>query len=64
MHKLPTQNPILAQFISGSPDLRYLASAFVATLNDKHDPRLTFIAAPTVNSKTAEHLCTKVSVWR
>lgn len=46
-------NPILAQFISGSPDLRYLASAFVATLNDKHDPRLTFIAAPTVNSKNS-----------
>lgn len=44
-------HPILAQFISGSPDLRYLASAFVATLNNKKDPRLTLIAAPSANSK-------------
>lgn len=46
-------HPILAQFISGSPDLRYLASAFVNTLNNKKDPRLPFIAAPTVNSKNS-----------
>ncbi|WP_212005500.1 SusD/RagB family nutrient-binding outer membrane lipoprotein [Chitinophaga sp. HK235] len=46
-------HPILAQFITGSPDLRYLASAFVSTLNNKKDPRLTLIAAPTVNSKNS-----------
>lgn len=44
-------NPVLQQIITGSADLRYLASALVATLNAKNDPRLTLIAAPTVNSQ-------------
>lgn len=46
-------NPVLQQILTGSPDLRYLASALVKTLTDKNDPRLTMIAAPTINSQKA-----------
>ncbi|MGX5816584.1 SusD/RagB family nutrient-binding outer membrane lipoprotein [Chitinophaga lutea] len=46
-------HPITQQFISGSSDLRYLASALVTTLKTKNDPRLPMIAAPTVNSVKA-----------
>jgi len=46
-------HPVLQQFIAGSPDLRYLASALVTTLKSKNDPRLPMIAAPTVNSVKA-----------
>lgn len=46
-------HPVLQQFISGSSDLRYLASALVATLKAKKDPRLPLLAEPTVTSKAA-----------
>lgn len=46
-------HPILQQFIGGSSDLRYLADALVRTLKSKNDPRLSMIAAPTVNSVKA-----------
>lgn len=46
-------HPILNQFTNGSPDLRYLAAAFVGTLNAKKDPRLPLIAEATVTSKNA-----------
>jgi hypothetical protein len=46
-------HPILQQFIGGSIDLRYLASAFVNTLKAKNDPRLPLIAEATANSKKA-----------
>jgi hypothetical protein len=46
-------HPILYQYTNGSPDLRYLAAAFVGTLNSKNDPRLPLIAEATVTSKAA-----------
>ncbi len=46
-------NPVLLQFVGGSPDLRYLAEALVSTLVNTNDPRLTYIAAPTASSVKA-----------
>lgn len=43
-------NPMLNQYLRGSADLRYLASALVDKLNELEDPRLSLLAAPTVTS--------------
>jgi hypothetical protein len=43
-------HPILNQFLGGSPDLKYLADAFVSKLVSTNDPRLPRIVQPTVNS--------------
>lgn len=43
-------HPTLSQYTAGSPDLQYLAKAFVDKLNLLKDPRLTLIVAPTANS--------------
>lgn len=43
-------HPTLSQYTAGSPDLQYLAKAFVDKLNTLKDPRLTLIVAPTANS--------------
>lgn len=46
-------HPILNHFLAGSPDLKYLAEAFVARLVATNDPRLPRIAQPSVNSVKA-----------
>lgn len=46
-------HPILNHFLAGSPDLKYLAEAFVKQLVESNDPRLERIAQPTVNSVKA-----------
>ena len=46
-------NPTLRQFLTGSSDLRYLASALVEQLKAYGDPRLPLLAQPTVNSVKA-----------
>jgi len=46
-------NPMLRQFLTGSSDLRYLASALVSKLKAYNDPRLPLLAQPTVSSVTA-----------
>ncbi len=46
-------HPVLNQFLGGSPDLKYLADAFVARLVSTNDPRLPRIVQPTVNSVRA-----------
>ncbi len=46
-------HPILNHFLAGSPDLKYLAEAFVTRLVSTTDPRLPRIAQPTVNSVKA-----------
>lgn len=43
-------HPTLSQYTAGSPDLQYLAKAFVDKLNLLNDPRLKLIVAPTANS--------------
>ena len=43
-------HPTLSQYTAGSPDLQYLAKAFVDKLVTTKDPRLTLIAAPSANS--------------
>lgn len=43
-------HPTLNQYTAGSPDLQYLAKAFVDKLNALKDPRLTLLVAPTANS--------------
>lgn len=59
--KIPTYNnatnsnvhPLLNHFLAGSPDLKYLADAFVTKLVSTNDPRLPRIATPSVNSVKA-----------
>ncbi|MEO5681005.1 MAG: SusD/RagB family nutrient-binding outer membrane lipoprotein [Chitinophagaceae bacterium] len=46
-------HPVLNQFLGGSPDLKYLAEAFVTRLVSTNDPRLPRIVQPTVNSVKA-----------
>ncbi|MCW3081814.1 SusD/RagB family nutrient-binding outer membrane lipoprotein [Segetibacter sp.] len=46
-------HPLLNHFLAGSPDLKYLADAFVTKLVSTNDPRLPRIAQPTVNSVKA-----------
>jgi len=46
-------HPLLNHFLAGSPDLKYLADAFVTQLVSTNDPRLPRIAQPTVNSVKA-----------
>ena len=46
-------NPILGHFTGGSPDLKYLGETLVKKLVESNDPRLPFIADPTVNSVKA-----------
>lgn len=46
-------HPLLNHFLAGSPDLKYLAEAFVSKLVSTNDPRLPRIAQPTVNSVRA-----------
>jgi hypothetical protein len=46
-------HPILNHFLAGSPDLKYLADAFVNQLVTSNDPRLPRIAQPSVNSVKA-----------
>jgi len=46
-------HPILNHFLAGSPDLKYLADAFVTKLVSTNDPRLPRIAQPSVNSVKA-----------
>lgn len=46
-------HPVLNQFLAGSPDLKYLADAFVTQLVTTGDPRLPRIAQPSVNSVKA-----------
>ena len=46
-------HPILNHFLAGSPDLKYLADAFVNQLVATNDPRLPRIAQPSVNSVKA-----------
>jgi hypothetical protein len=46
-------HPVLNQFLGGSPDLKYLADAFVSKLVSINDPRLPRIVQPTVNSVRA-----------
>ncbi|MFA4866604.1 MAG: SusD/RagB family nutrient-binding outer membrane lipoprotein [Pedobacter sp.] len=43
-------NPMLRQFLTGSSDLRYLASALVDKLKAYNDPRLPLLAQLTVNN--------------
>jgi hypothetical protein len=43
-------NPMLRQFLTGSSDLRYLASALVDKLKAYSDPRLPLLAQLTVNN--------------
>ena len=46
-------HPLLNHFLAGSPDLKYLADAFVTQLGSTNDPRLPRIAQPSVNSVKA-----------
>lgn len=46
-------HPLLNHFLAGSPDLKYLADAFVTQLVTSNDPRLPRIAQPSVNSVKA-----------
>jgi hypothetical protein len=46
-------HPLLNHFLAGSPDLKYLADAFVTKLVSTNDPRLPRIAQPSVNSVKA-----------
>jgi hypothetical protein len=46
-------HPLLNHFLAGSPDLKYLADAFVTKLVTTNDPRLPRIAQPSVNSVKA-----------
>jgi hypothetical protein len=46
-------HPLLNHFLAGSPDLKYLADAFVTQLVSTSDPRLPRIAQPSVNSVKA-----------
>lgn len=46
-------HPLLNHFLVGSPDLKYLAEAFVTRLVSTSDPRLPRIVQPTVNSVKA-----------
>ncbi|CAG5018868.1 hypothetical protein DYBT9275_06087 [Dyadobacter sp. CECT 9275] len=46
-------HPVLNHFLAGSPDLKYLADAFVTKLVTTGDPRLPRIAQPSVNSVKA-----------
>ena len=46
-------HPVLNHFLAGSPDLKYLADAFVTQLVSTNDPRLPRIAQPSVNSVKA-----------
>ncbi|MBA2760460.1 MAG: SusD/RagB family nutrient-binding outer membrane lipoprotein, partial [Segetibacter sp.] len=46
-------HPLLNHFLAGSPDLKYLAEAFVTKLVSTNDPRLPRIAQPSVNSVKA-----------
>lgn len=46
-------HPVLNHFLAGSPDLKYLAEAFVTKLVSTNDPRLPRLAQPTVNSVRA-----------
>lgn len=46
-------HPLLNHFLTGSPDLKYLADAFVTRLVTTNDPRLPRIVQPTVNSVKA-----------
>ncbi|WP_138475468.1 SusD/RagB family nutrient-binding outer membrane lipoprotein [Dyadobacter bucti] len=46
-------HPVLNHFLAGSPDLKYLADAFVTKLVGSADPRLPRIAQPSVNSVKA-----------
>lgn len=43
-------HPVLNHFLTGSPDLKYLAEAFVTRLVTTSDPRLPRLVQPTVNS--------------
>jgi len=46
-------HPVLNQWLTGSPDLKYLAAPFVNQLVDTNDPRLAALVQPTVNSVKA-----------
>ncbi|MEO6001127.1 MAG: SusD/RagB family nutrient-binding outer membrane lipoprotein, partial [Chitinophagaceae bacterium] len=46
-------HPVLNHFLAGSPDLKYLAEAFVTKLVSTSDPRLPRLVQPTVNSVRA-----------
>jgi hypothetical protein len=46
-------HPLLNHFLAGSPDLKYLAEAFVTKLVAANDPRLPRVAQPSVNSVKA-----------
>jgi len=46
-------NPMVNQFLLGSPDLRYLAFALVDKLKTYNDPRLPLLAQPTVSSSAS-----------
>lgn len=46
-------HPLLNQWLTGSSDLRYLANTLVSQLATTNDPRLPFIAQPSVNSVKA-----------
>ena len=46
-------HPVLNHFLAGSPDLKYLADAFVNKLVSTNDPRVPKLIQPTVNSVKA-----------
>ncbi len=46
-------HPVLNHWLAGSPDLKYLADAFVSQLVNTNDPRLPRLVQPTVNSVKA-----------
>jgi hypothetical protein len=46
-------HPVLNHWLAGSPDLKYLADAFVTQLVNTNDPRLARLVQPTVNSVKA-----------
>ncbi|WP_428658214.1 SusD/RagB family nutrient-binding outer membrane lipoprotein [Runella sp.] len=46
-------HPVLNHWLAGSPDLKYLADAFVTQLVTTNDPRLPRLVQPTVNSVKA-----------
>jgi hypothetical protein len=46
-------HPVLNHWLTGSPDIKYLAEALVTQLVSTNDPRLPRLAQPTVNSVKA-----------